>query len=157
MWFICSDLWIIGEPRCLLSTKFIFNSNLKGSDNSTCSCFLSSDASFVVTAEEAVARSSFWRANFAILKRVAFGNVITVEHGRMGLCSTGMLGFSHVTPCLDAWHFCSLKGWHHTVYFRCLYFTLDALASVLFLRLGASLPFLPGKNANGLPSFQGSH
>lgn len=135
----------------------IYQAHLKGSDNSTCSRFLSSDASFVVTAEEAVARSSFWRANFAILKGVALGNVIAVEHGRMRLSSTSMLGFRHVTPCLDAWHFCALQGWHHTVYFRCLYFTLDTLASVLFLCLGASLPFLPGKNTNGLPSFQGSH
>lgn len=123
------------------------------SDKSTCCWFLSSDAPFVVAAEKTITRSPFGRANFAILKGVSLGNVITVEHGRMRLSSTGMLGSGHVTPRLDAWHFSTFQGWHHTVHFRCLPFIFDAFPSMLFLSFGASLPFLPGKNAHGLSPF----
>ena len=85
-------------PRSFLNQIHTDNGAVK----STCSCFLSSDASFVVAAEETITRSPFWRANFAILEGVTLGNVITVEHGRVGLSSTTVLVSGHVTLCLDA-------------------------------------------------------
>ena len=86
-------------------TARIFNGNLttKTIALKIClTCFLSSDASLVVAAKVSIARPSFWRANFAILKRVALGNIVTVEHGRMRLSSNPLLISGHVSSCLDA-------------------------------------------------------
>lgn len=92
--------------KCAFEIYFLprtFQMQMHADNGSTMStCFLSSDAPFVVAAEEAVTRPPFWRANFAILKCVTLGNVITVEHGRMGLSSSGLLVSCHVTSRFDA-------------------------------------------------------